>query len=135
MGPLSTALEYSQKAFRITTENSESGTNAPLEVSLASSSTAPLQTVSAGYSFLHLNALASTLVKTGAGVLHSLTINNIGATATVTVYDGTSTSGTEIAALGGTLGFGNVLYDAKFATGLYIVIAGTTSPDITLTYE
>lgn len=136
MGPLSSAFDQPELALRVTTLNSQTGVNTPLDVNVTSSSTQPTFVKSAGYTYLHISALTTgTLVKTGSGVLHSLTVNNVGAAATITVYDGTSTSGTEIAVIGGTITFGNVLYDALLTTGLYIVVAGTTSPDITLTYE
>ena len=86
--------------------------------------------------YLHLSATTTgTSVKGSAGVLHAITINNIGSAVTITLYDGTSTSGNEIGILGGTLSFGTVLYDVSFTTGLFIVVAATTAPDCTITFE
>lgn len=89
-----------------------------------------------GYEFVHLAANAETLVKTGAGVLHSITINTAGASSNlVTVYDGTSTAGAVIAIINSTIAQAPIrMYDTKFSVGLYIAIATGTAPDITVAY-
>lgn len=86
------------------------------------------------YSFLNLAANATTTVKTGAGVLHSITINTLGTADTVTVYDNTAGSGTKIGTINAALSQGTLIFDAAFVTGLTVVIAGTTPPDITVCY-
>lgn len=90
-----------------------------------------------GYSFVNITAAAptTTVVKTGAGILHSITFNTPVATAVVTVYDNTAASGTKI----GTFTIPaspmpvTLMYDAAFGTGLTITTA-TAASDITVTY-
>lgn len=90
---------------------------------------------SGGYSFLNLAANATTTIKSGAGTLHTITINTLGTADTVTVYDNTAGSGTKIATINAALSQTTFTFDAAFATGLTVVIAGTTAPDITVTYK
>ena len=79
-----------------------------------------------GYS--HLAANATTTVKTGSGVLHSISINTKGASANViTVYDNTAGSGTAIAIIDSTAAIGTLFYDVVFNTGLTIVIGMGTA--------
>lgn len=88
-----------------------------------------------GYSFSNLAANATTTVKSGAGLLRSITINTKGASSnTITVYDNTAASGTKIATIDSTVTYGTLLYDLSFATGLTIIIATGTAPDITVSY-
>lgn len=87
-----------------------------------------------GYSYNHQSTNGTTTVKSGAGTLHTVTINNAGATDTITLYDNTAGSGTVIAVIGST-SEATFTYDLAFTTGLTAVIAGTTSPDVTFTYK
>lgn len=88
-----------------------------------------------GRSFLNITGQATTAVKTGAGILHTITFNKPTATAVITVYDNTAASGTKI----GTITIPSspmpvtLTYDAVFGTGLTIV-TGTADSDITVTY-
>lgn len=84
--------------------------------------------------YIHLNTNGTTLIKTGAGVLHTLTVNTVGATDTVTIYDGTSASGTVIAKTDSALET-TFIFDVAFYTGLTVVLAGTTPADITVSYN
>ena len=88
--------------------------------------------------FAHSNlaANATTVVKSGSGILHSITINNAGASSnTCTVYDNTAASGTVIATIDTVeLNGRTLLYDVRFATGLTIVIGTGTAADITVAY-
>lgn len=90
-----------------------------------------------GFSFLNIVANGTNVVKSGAGILHSITFNTPGASAnTITVYDNTAGSGTKIATIGGvptTSGL-TLRYDAAFGTGLTVVTATGTCADITVTY-
>lgn len=72
-------------------------------------------------------------VKTGAGVLGSVTVNTAGTTTTLTMYDGTSTSGTKLATMT-TTAQGTVTYNVKFTTGLFIVATVASAADITIGY-
>ena len=90
----------------------------------------------ASFAFLNLAANATTTVKTGGGLLHSITLNNAGAGGnTCAVYDNTAGSGTLIATIDTVeLNGRTLLYDVHFVTGLTIVIATGTAADITVTY-
>lgn len=90
-----------------------------------------------GYSYNNITAAAptTTVVKTGAGILHMITFNKPTATCVATVYDNTAASGTVI----GTITVPaspqpvSLIYDAYFTTGLTITTA-TAASDITVTY-
>lgn len=86
-------------------------------------------------SYSHLAANATTTIKSGAGKLHSITINTLGVADTITVYDNTAGSGTVIAVINAAVSQQTLLYDVVFSTGLTVVIAGTTAPDITVAYR
>ena len=88
-----------------------------------------------GYSYAYIATQTTTLVKTGQGVLHSITINTPAATGTITVYDGLSASGTKFATITSfAAGTETFLYDVIFGTGLTIVTA-TANVDITVAYR
>lgn len=85
--------------------------------------------------FLHKNitTATTTVVKSGTGVLHSITVNTTTAFA-ITVYDNTAASGTKIATIAASPAIGSTfLYDVSFNTGLTIVTAGAS--DITVSYS
>ena len=90
----------------------------------------------AGDSFLNIAGAATTVVKTGAGVLKKIIINKAVATGVVTVYDNTADSGTKIGTItqpAAVLQSQNVLFfDLAFSTGLTIVTSSTD--DITVVY-
>jgi hypothetical protein len=88
-----------------------------------------------GIKYANLNTNGTTTVKSGEGVLHSITINTKGATSnTATVYDNTAASGTKIATIDTTAQIQTLLFDVNFTTGLTIVLASGTSADITVSY-
>ncbi len=76
------------------------------------------------------------LVKSGEGALYSITLNKPTATSVITMYDGTSTSGTVI----GTITIPaspmpvTLVYDVFFATGLF-VSQGTAASDLTIAFK
>ncbi len=77
---------------------------------------------------------ASGQIKTGAGVLQGINLGAAGASATVSFYDGTNTSGKLIWSC-----TANAMpYDTKpgvaFATGLYVNVSATTAPSLNVTY-
>ncbi|HHV58258.1 MAG TPA: hypothetical protein GXX50_10930 [Firmicutes bacterium] len=91
--------------------------------------------VLSGCTYQHFNAATSgTGVKSGPGVLHAVAVNDSGSGMTLTLYDGTSTSGTVLGVIKPTAPV-TLTYDARFATGLFVVIDGTTVGDITLSFE
>lgn len=77
--------------------------------------------------FLYKNITtdATTLVKSGSGVLHSICINTTAATETITIYDALTAVAPKIATI--TLAAGDegkcFVYDIVFSTGLTIVTA------------
>ena len=94
------------------------------------------QPINAG-TFINFTATnTGQIVKTGEGVLYSLTINTPTAAGVITLYDGLSTSGTKI----GTITVPSspvpvsLEYNIYFATGLFVVVA-TQAEDITISYR
>lgn len=83
----------------------------------------------------HQNANGTTVIKSGPGVLASVTINTKGASSnTLTVYDNTAGSGTVIAVIDTTTALGTIPYDIIYNTGLTIVLATGTAADVTVAY-
>lgn len=93
----------------------------------------PQLTITA-YKYANITTDATTTVKSGSGILHTICINTPAATETVTIYDNTAGSGTKI---GSMTSFASVqgcnTYDVAFSTGLTIVTA-TAAGDITVAY-
>ena len=83
-------------------------------------------------------APTTTVVKSGSGFFHSLTINTAAANAVITIYDNIAASGTKIATITqpATLieSSQTIIYDVAFSTGLTIVTA-TAAQDITVSYR
>lgn len=94
-----------------------------------------VQNSDVGFSFSNLLANATTTIKSGAGVLHSVVINTKGIGNTLTIYDNTAGSGTKVGTVDTTLSTTSFLYDVAFTTGLTVVIAGGTAADLTFTYR
>lgn len=87
-------------------------------------------------SYAHISTAATTVVKSGTGSLHSITVNGLGTVASVTtVYDNTAGSGTIIAVINTLAGQESYIYDVTFNTGLTLVTTGTVAPDITVSYR
>ena len=85
-------------------------------------------------SYNYSNKTASGLVKTGPGVLHSVTLAAAADAATAIVYDNTSAAGTIICKLSAELtGTAHAVLDVAFGTGCYIALTGTT-PSGTVAY-
>jgi hypothetical protein len=83
----------------------------------------------------HLAALGnSDALKSGAGVLASVTINTKGATANVlTLYDSlTHGTGTTLAVIDTTSAVTTLLYNVAFSTGLSASLATGTAADVTI---
>lgn len=88
-----------------------------------------------GYLYNNIATDTTTQVKSGAGVLHSVSINSAGTVAsTVTISDSTS-AGTPLIATINALVTGYFIFDAAFATGLRITTTGTVAPNVTITYR
>lgn len=88
------------------------------------------------YAYRNLTANATTVVKSGAGLLKGIFVNSLGTgTASITVYDNTAASGTKIATINAALLIGPFEYEATFTTGLTVVVASLLPPDITVIYS
>ncbi len=83
------------------------------------------------YNGNYIATATTTLVKTGAGVLHSITVTETAAGA-ITVYDNTAASGTIKAAFKASIVEGTYIFDIAFATGLTVVTAGASK--LTVSY-
>ena len=83
-------------------------------------------------SFLNMASTVSTVVKTGAGMLHAIVINK-SANGTITVYDNTAGSGTKIATLKASVVENSYIYDLKFSNGLYVIPGAAV--DVTYVYR
>lgn len=87
---------------------------------------------SAPYLYNNISTATTTVVKSGQGVLKSITVNTTAAGA-VTVYDNTAASGTKIATLKASVAENDYEYEVAFSTGLTIVTAAAS--DITVSYR
>jgi hypothetical protein len=91
--------------------------------------------------FLNIAGNATTTVKSGAGTLSCVTINNPGSGGTCTIYDNTAGSGTIIMTLTISSGGVNPVSTAlsnlgcEFATGLTVVTAGSAANNFTFFYR
>jgi hypothetical protein len=86
----------------------------------------------------HISANASSSnIKTGPGLLRSVTINTKGASSNVlTLYDDVGTgTGNVIAVIDTTANVGFLLFDAQFQNGLNYALATGTAADVTITYR
>ena len=83
-------------------------------------------------SYTNITTATTTVIKTGAGWLHTLTINTTSAGA-ITIYDNTAASGTKIGTLVLSAGVATYTFDVAFATGLTVVTAGAS--DLTVAWQ
>lgn len=96
---------------------------------------ATLTTQMSGWSFTNIITNATTVVKSGAGVLHCVTVNGLGTTETATIFDNTAGSGTKVGTVSVSAVGQTGCYDVSFATGLTIVTAGSLAADITVSWR
>ena len=87
------------------------------------------------YNYTNMAAQASTLLRTGPGVLHAVTFNKPIATSVLTLYDGLTTGGTKIATI--TIPASPMtppfIYDVAFSVGL-LAVMGTADMDVTISW-
>lgn len=73
----------------------------------------------------YISTATTTIIKSGAGHIHTIVIGETSAGA-ITVYDNTSGTGDIIKVLKASIAEGTYLLDAPFGTGLTIVTAGAS---------
>jgi len=82
----------------------------------------------------------TVLVKTGAGVLHTIVVNGLTTAGDITVYDGIDATGAVIAVLhlDPTTSISvqpiTFVYDLKIVIGIYIAYGQAVAADLTVTY-
>lgn len=77
------------------------------------------------YNPRYISTATTTLVATGSGVLHELSLTETAA-GTITVYDNTAASGTILAVLKASIVEGDYLHDLAYSIGLTIVTAAAS---------
>jgi hypothetical protein len=83
-----------------------------------------------------ISTAATTLVKSGNGVLLGVVINAKGTVAsTITIYDALTATGTPIATIDSLNLSNNFNFNVFFTVGLTIVTTGTAAPNITVLYR
>lgn len=94
-------------------------------------------TPAVSFNYANITTDTTTVVKTGPGTLHTITVNLVGtAPATVTIYDNTAASGTKIGTVTISATDTFFVYDVDFNNGLTIVTsAGATKGDYTVSYR
>lgn len=106
-------------------------------VSFLCSSPLWAQIPSGGFTYTHLAANASTVVRSSGGILYAVTINTKGASSNVlTIYDnGTTCSGTVIAAVDTTSNIGTLTYNVATKNGICVTLGTGTSADVTVAWQ
>ena len=94
-----------------------------------------VMSVAGQYSSATITTATTTTVKSGAGILHTITVQLV-ATGTIIAYDNTAASGTVLIPTLTTVTAGIICmtFDLKFATGLTIV-TGTAAQPMAVTYR
>ena len=90
------------------------------------------QTPQQDLNFNNISTATTTVVKSGKGNLHSITVNTTAA-ATITIYDNTAASGTTIGTMVASIAEGTYEYNIRFNTGLTILTGGAS--DITVNFS
>lgn len=81
------------------------------------------------YNNNYIITATTTVVKTGKGILHTITVAG-GTAGTIVVYDNTAASGTILANFSSTNALQTYIFDVAFATGLTIVTSAATSVSV-----
>lgn len=84
------------------------------------------------FSYTYISTATTTTVKSGAGFLHTITVNG-GTAGTIIIYDNTAGSGTVIASFDSTNALNTYQFNVTFGTGLTIVTSAATK--ITVSYR
>ena len=85
---------------------------------------------------LGLVAPSKSAVPTIQGILHSVSFGADATAQTISIYDGTSTAGTLIFQTVTTAASqaSNFVLDIQATVGLFLVVAGGTTPNVTVTF-
>ena len=87
-------------------------------------------------SFTHISTATTTNgIKSGAGTLVAIVINQAGTSSTATIFDNTTATGTTIGVLDCSSRIGDIQYNAAFSTGLSIITTGSPAPDLTIIWR
>lgn len=87
------------------------------------------------YTHISANTAGVQVGPAGTIRLHAVNINTKGAASNVlTLYDGTSTAGTVVAAFDTTVSFGTFQYNITVKVGLFAVLATGTPADLTISW-
>jgi hypothetical protein len=107
------------------------------QATLAAETTKVIGTVNlGGNSYNNITTATTTTVKSGAGTLAKIIINQTGTvSSTATIWDSLTGSGNKIGTLDTLGSIGSVAYDVAFSTGLTIVTTGTAAPNLTISYR
>lgn len=99
--------------------------------------TNPVPVFATGNSYSHISTATTTLVKTGAGILHTICINTLGGTASTVEFDAALTHTTPVMGILNSMTTGQACYtyDVAFSTGLSITTTGSGAPDVTVSYR
>ncbi len=82
----------------------------------------------------NITSNTTTVVKDSAGILHGITINALGTSEILTIYNGVSASGTKIATITIQANIPFYPFDVACDAGITIVSSGTTAGDYTALY-
>lgn len=88
-------------------------------------------TQSQPYLYKAINSAATTIVKSGAGILHTLVVTG-GTAGTINVYDSTGGATSNIANYSSTNTPNTYVFDVGFTSGCTVVTGGATS--VTISY-
>lgn len=90
-----------------------------------------------GWNYRNITGQATTVIKSGPGVLGKVIINQPANNATITIYDNTAASGTKIATITLPASIQDdvdvLTYNVAFNTGLTVVTA-VADENVTITY-
>ena len=112
--------------------------SAPYTTGMACQSTViTANTVGTQLNLTAANQIATPVVPTCSGFLHTVLIGGDSTAETISIFDGTSTSGTlRFKGITPTTGQpGGWLCDIQFYVGMFISVAGGTTVSVTVTWE
>lgn len=89
----------------------------------------PGPSVRDGYNNNYIVTATTTVIKTGPGLLHTITVAG-GTAGTIIVYDNTAASGTVLANFSSTNAIQTYIFDVAFTTGLTIITSAATSVSV-----